>query len=169
LSERQRATAVGMKDFIIKPFDATVLIESVMRHAVGARIPATEVHSAPPTATGGPAWPAIDGIDMQDARNRLCDDPALFRSLLQRLLDDFVDIAVPSSRAVPPGLAEQAGRLHKLKGTAGILGAKNIQHLADGAEAACKAGDGALAGQRAVELVTHLNALRLNAARAFGS
>jgi PAS domain S-box-containing protein len=36
LSERQRAMAVGMNDFIIKPFDAVTLIASVMRHAVRA-------------------------------------------------------------------------------------------------------------------------------------
>jgi PAS domain S-box-containing protein len=36
-SERQRARAVGMDDFIIKPFDAATLIASVLRHAAKPR------------------------------------------------------------------------------------------------------------------------------------
>jgi PAS domain S-box-containing protein len=35
-SERQRGTAVGMDDFIIKPFSATTLIASVLRHSLAA-------------------------------------------------------------------------------------------------------------------------------------
>jgi HPt (histidine-containing phosphotransfer) domain-containing protein len=104
---------------------------------------------------------------MQDARNRLCDDAALFRSLLKRFLDDFSDIAVSSSRCVPGGLAGQASRLHKLRGAAGMLGAKAIQHLAARAEAASMAGDGARAAELSVGLAAHLEALRSGAARAF--
>jgi CheY-like chemotaxis protein len=167
LSERQRATAVGMDHFIIKPFDAATLISSVMHHTVGVRIPAGVIHSEPRPANGWVAWPDIDGIDMEGARTRLFDDPALFRSMLQGFLYDFSDIAVPSSRSVPPGLAEQASRLHKLKGGAGILGAKTIQDLAAQAELACVAGDAARAGERSIELVIHLDALRSSAARAF--
>jgi HPt (histidine-containing phosphotransfer) domain-containing protein len=54
-------------------------------------------------------------------------------------------------------------------GGAGILGAKAIQHLAAEAEAACVAGDGARAGERTIELVNQLDALRSSAARAFGA
>jgi CheY-like chemotaxis protein len=167
LSERQRATAVGMDDFIIKPFDAATLISSVMDHTVSARVPARKIRSEPQPTNGWIAWPEIDGIDMEDARNRLFDDPALFRSLLQGFLRDFSDIAVPSLQGAPPDLAERASRLHKLRGGAGILGAKAIQHLAAEAETACVADDAARAGERSIELVTHLDALRSSAARAF--
>jgi PAS domain S-box-containing protein len=167
LSERQRATAVGMDDFIIKPFDAATLISSVMHHTVGARVLAGEIHSEHQPANERVAWPEIDGVDMEEARSRLCDDPALFRSLLRRFLGDFSDMTVPSSRSVPPSLAEQASRLHKLKGGAGILGAKAIQQLAAEAEAACVAGDAARARESTIELVTHLDALRSSATYAF--
>jgi PAS domain S-box-containing protein len=167
LSERQRATVVGMNDFIIKPFDAATLISSVMSHTVRARVPQGEIDSAPQTANGEVAWPEIAGIDMEDARNRSFDDPALFRSLLKGFLCDFSDIAVSSSQSVPLSLADQASRFHKLRGGAGILGAKAIQHLAAEAEAACVAGDGAQAQERSIELASHLDALRASAARAF--
>jgi light-regulated signal transduction histidine kinase (bacteriophytochrome)/AmiR/NasT family two-component response regulator len=167
LSERQRATAAGMNDFLIKPFDTATLVASVMRHSVSARVAAREIQPAPQTANDGVAWPEIAGIDMEDARDRLCDDPALFRALLQRFLGDFSGMAAPSHPGVPPGLAEQASRLHQLKCSAGTLGAKEIQHLAAEAEAACVAGDAGAAAERSTELATHLGKLRSSAARAF--
>ena len=119
-----------MNDFLIKPFDTATLVASVMRHSVSARVAAREIQPAPQTANDGVAWPEIAGIDMEDARDRLCDDPALFRALLQRFLGDFSGMAAPSHPGVPPGLAAQASRLHQLKCSAGTLGAKEIQHLA---------------------------------------
>jgi CheY-like chemotaxis protein/HPt (histidine-containing phosphotransfer) domain-containing protein len=158
-----------MDDFIIKPFDAATLISSVIHHTVSARIPTGEIHSEPQRAKGWLAWPKIDGIDMEHARNHLFDDLPLFRASLQGFLSDFCDMAVPSPRSVPLGLADQASRLHKLKGGAAILGAKAIQHLAAEAEAACVAGEAARAGEFCIELVAHLDALRSSAARAFES
>jgi CheY-like chemotaxis protein len=35
-SERQRATAAGMNDFIVKPFDAETLVSGVMRNVAAA-------------------------------------------------------------------------------------------------------------------------------------
>jgi CheY-like chemotaxis protein len=173
LSERQRATEVGMDDFIIKPFDPAALISSVMHHTVstvrtvGALVPAVQIHAVPQTADGWVAWADIAGIDIQDARNRFCDDPALFRCSLQRFLGDFPDSAVPSSLSGPADLAEPARRLHKLKGGAGTLGAKAIQHLAAETEAACVAGDGARARERSIELAAHLQALHSSADQVF--
>jgi PAS domain S-box-containing protein len=167
LSERTRATAVGMNDFIIKPFDAATLISSVMHYTVSTRAPPGQNHSEPQPANGRLAWPEIDGIDMEDARNHLFGDLALFRSSLQGFLSDFVDIAAPASPGVSPGLADWASRLHKLKGGAGILGAKVLQHMAAEAEAACLAGDAARTGEYSMDIVAHLATLRLSAARAF--
>jgi PAS domain S-box-containing protein len=165
-SERQRATAVGMDDFIIKPFDAATLIESVLRHTVGARgHPAQRSGQFEPPKEAD-TWPEIEGIDTQDARSRWCDDLALFRSMLHIYLDDFADIAAPSSRSSAQ-LGSQALRLHKLRGGACMLGAKTVQHLAAKAEAACMAGDAPGARERSMELLTHLDAMRSSAARAF--
>jgi PAS domain S-box-containing protein len=166
-SERQRATMAGMNDFIIKPFDAATLVASVMRHSLDARVVAEEIHPAPPPTGGRIAWPDIAGIDMEAARNRCCDDPALFRSQLRRFLGDFSDVGVRASRGAPSSLAEQASRLHKLKGGAGILGATVIQQLAAEAEAACAAGNAAHAEERSIELASQLVALQLSAAEVF--
>ena len=167
LSERQRATAVGMDDFIIKPFDAATLISSVMHHTANVRTVTRPVGSELEPRKAAVAWPEIEGIDTLQARSRWCEDLALFRSMLKRYLDEFSDIAIPSSLSSPPELACQAVRLHKLRGGACMLGATATQHLAAQAEAACVAGDACRAGERTIELVIHLDALRSRAAAAF--
>jgi PAS domain S-box-containing protein len=165
-SERQRASAVGMDDFIIKPFDAATLISSVMHQAARARAPGELALLATRPPNGLAGWPEIAGIDMEDARNRLCNDPTLFRSALQRFLIEFADMSVPP-RSLPAALAAHGSRLHKLMGVAGMLGAKAIHQLAAQAEAACAAGDAGGAGKRSIELNALLVKLRAGAAHAF--
>jgi CheY-like chemotaxis protein/HPt (histidine-containing phosphotransfer) domain-containing protein len=165
LSERQRATSAGMDDFIIKPFDATTLIATVMRHAVRARHAAAEIPTALRAPQESALWPEIEGIDIPSARGRWCDDLALFRSMLERFLEDFADISIPSTANCR--LDAQAARLHTLRGGASMLGAHTVQHLAAEAEAACVAHDAAGAGKTSAELATQINALRSSAAAAF--
>jgi CheY-like chemotaxis protein len=143
-SERQRAVAAGMDDFIVKPFDAPTLVTSILRHVrisvLQAATP-TVALSQPPSPAAVP-WPAIAGINLPDARMRLCDDFGLFLSNLRRLLNEFSDTSIPSADADAAALAMYAARMHKLGGAAGMLGANAIQQLAADARAACVAGEG---------------------------
>jgi len=70
---------------------------------------------------------------------------ALFKSLLARVLRDYADLALPIS--VSPedsaGLSALKARTHKLKGSAGVIGATAIMRLAGEAEAAIAACQGA--------------------------
>ncbi len=168
-SDRQRSSEAGMDDYIIKPFDAQQLMRSVLRHV---RLP-TFAHASKPVearnAAAQPhaAWPEIDGIDSEDARERLNNDFELFRSMLKRLLGEFADVALPDEGADAGALAIHAGRMHKLRGSAGLLGAKSIQRLAGEAEAASVCGDVALAGPLAEDLGSELRRLRQSAEPAF--
>jgi len=153
-SERARATAAGMDDYLVKPFDAQSLVASILRRVAPARgqlvqpidgVPATRVPDDLP-------WPEIEGIDAFDASERLSNDFGLFRSMLKRLLDEFSDVSIPAPGEDPVDLAVHAGRMHKLRGSAGILGAKEIHQLAGEAEAACAAGE----VERSVHLATRL-------------
>ena len=142
-SERQRAFAAGMDDFIIKPFDAPTLITSILRHV---RLSVLQAATPTDALTGPPApetfpWPEIAGIDSTDARVRLCDDFGLFVSNLKRLLDEFADTSFPRTLEAGAALTAYAARMHKLTGTAGMLGANAIQQLAADARAACTAGE----------------------------
>ena len=170
-SERQRSAAAGMDDYIVKPFDAQQLMRSVLRHVqpppgLQAYQPAVpHDRAAQPLA----AWPEIEGIDSEDARERLNNDFELFRSMLKRLLGEFADVALPEQVTDAGRLAAHAGRMHKLRGSAGLLGAKAIQRLAGEAEAACVGGDVALAGPLAAALACELHRLRRSAEPAFQS
>jgi CheY-like chemotaxis protein len=156
-SERQRAVAASMDDFIIKPFDAPTLISTILRHVrisvLQAATPTAALDQPPPPARV--PWPAIAGIDLTDARVRLCDDFGLFVSNLKRLLNEFSDVSISSSED-PDALVVYAARMHKLTGSAGMLGASAVQQLAIDARAACVAGETKrlerLAGALVVEL-----------------
>ena len=167
-SERQRATAAGMDDYLVKPFDAQALVASILRRVAPVRgqpvrpidgMPDTRVLEAPP-------WPEIEGIDSTDARERLSDDFVLFRSMLKRLLDEFSDVSIPVAVEGPVELAVHASRMHKLRGSAGMLGAKAIHQLAGEAEVACAAGELERSVHLATRLVTKLQRLRELAAPA---
>jgi PAS domain S-box-containing protein len=154
-SERRRATAAGMDDYIVKPFDAQSLVASILRRVAPARAePVRPIDGVPDTqASEAPPWAEIEGIDSTDARERLSDDFVLFRSMLKRLLNEFSDVSIPVAADGPVELAVHASRMHKLRGSAGMLGAKVIHQLAGEAEAACAAGE----LERSVQLVTTLS------------
>lgn len=89
------------------------------------------------TLPAAPEWPDVDGIERVEVAERLDGDVALFARMLGSLVDEFADLAtataVPRSAA---GRARLAARLHKLRGGAGMLGARKTQALAAAAEAA---------------------------------
>ena len=124
-----------MDDYITKPFDAKALVSSILRHVK----PDTGAPDQPRDSTDGTLtsaaapWMEIEGIDSSDVSGRLSGDFDLFRSLLKRLFSEFTDVTMPD----PVDLAVHAGRMHKLRGSAGMLGAKAIHQLAGEVEAAC--------------------------------
>ncbi|MEO7243208.1 MAG: CHASE domain-containing protein [Variovorax sp.] len=148
VAERNRALQCGMTDFVSKPFNAHALMRCLRRHTDAARgDDATDLaktntaRSVESAATILPAhWPRIDGIDAADAFKRLDGDVDLMRSVLQRLLSEFADFR-PGSTASPQAGAELlAKRLHKLRGSASMIGATATAELATEAEAALQDG-----------------------------
>ncbi|MBW8772957.1 MAG: response regulator, partial [Gemmatimonadetes bacterium] len=128
LAERQRSFDAGMTDFLSKPLDPAALIRTVARHVARARggsttLPPPGLLPAPPAV----AWPQIDGIDAADVASRLNRDVNLFATMLSYLLYEFEDLRAAPPDHPAPGLA---ARLHKLRGSAGTLGAKAIHRLA---------------------------------------
>jgi HPt (histidine-containing phosphotransfer) domain-containing protein len=158
-----------MNDYLVKPFDSQTLVRTILRHTK----PATEetpgqiaaIPAMPLSSAAG--WPEIEGIDSADVSTRLSGDFALFRSLLTRLLDEFSDVAIGAMKEDPSALAHYQARLHKLKGSAGMLGAKVIAQLAGEGEAACVNGDTARASPLATRIAIQLQRLREHTVPAF--
>lgn len=139
VSERQRTLDAGMNDFVSKPFDAAALIRRVRRH-VGARAGGLAGMAVPEPQRAPASWPQVDGIDGADVAARLSGDEKLFSSMLQRLLNEFGDLAER-----PPAGSDRAplaARLHKLRGSAGMLGARPLAGTAGELEEALRRPDG---------------------------
>jgi HPt (histidine-containing phosphotransfer) domain-containing protein len=139
VGERQRALESGMNDFISKPFDPPALIRKVRRlveEARGETIPMVilDVESSRHAIDR----PRMSSIDSGVVQQMFGDDLPLFESLLARVLRDYADLAVPIS--VSPDDATTRGqikeRTHKLKGSAGVIGAVTVMQLAGAAERA---------------------------------
>jgi PAS domain S-box-containing protein len=139
LSERQRSIDAGMNDFVSKPLDPMLLVHKVrvlVEAARGQSIPLIRSDDHP----GGPLTgaPLMSSIDAAVVRQTFGDDNALFESLVARLLREYADLAVPvdSPGEGVGGRQELQQRVHKLKGSAGMIGASTVAKLAGAAEAA---------------------------------
>jgi HPt (histidine-containing phosphotransfer) domain-containing protein len=89
------------------------------------------------------------------------DDLALFKSLLARVLREFAYLTLPISIACDDSVnrGELMARAHKLRGSAGVIGATKVRRLAGEAEEAleeCRAWDFVVGifGQLALALTT---------------
>jgi CheY-like chemotaxis protein len=143
VGERQRALECGMNDFISKPFDPPALIRKVRKlveEARGQIIPMVIVdEKSSRDAIGGPGMSSIDSGVVQQMFG---DDLPLFKSLLARVLRDFEDLAVPIAISPDDPVSRNLimARAHKLKGSAGIIGAVKVMQLAGAAETALEEG-----------------------------
>ncbi len=122
--ERDRALAAGMTDFLPKPFDPRRLIQCLRRHVERHRGQPVAVvaRTVAAAATSTSALP-IEGIDESAITASLRRDRPLVLSMLQRLLEEYADIATTSREDLPP-------RLHKLKSGARIVGALGVARAA---------------------------------------
>lgn len=130
--ERQQARAAGMDDFLTKPLEPCALIRALRLAVERKRGHPLSVLPLFSPDKGPDDWPSIAGIDGQDVAHRLGNDQALFQSSLKRFFADFVEFADRRLLSLPP--QELAARLHKLRGTAALLGAKDLATRAGNAE-----------------------------------
>ncbi|HEY9095200.1 MAG TPA: PAS domain S-box protein, partial [Hydrogenophaga sp.] len=159
VQEREKALKAGMNDFLTKPLEAESLIRCVRRHVELARGTALPMVRAIRPQKHNTHWPQVQGIDAESAAVRLDNDVRLFARMLGWIDTDFADIAALDSRdTVAALMTEEASRnalrerLHKLRGSAGTIGAKQVHAMATLAEAALSNRDG-----EEVELVLALS------------
>ncbi|MGM9483421.1 ATP-binding protein [Roseateles sp. NT4] len=137
LSERQRALDAGMNGFISKPFDPAGLVQLLREHIERAQGRSLPVAARSGDTPADRSWPDLEGVDSDEASQRLQGDVDFFARLLERLLDEFADLATPA----PLDAAQAAARLHKLGGGAGLLAARALREAAMRGETHARAGD----------------------------
>ncbi len=136
LGERQQSLVAGMNDVISKPFDPLTLIRKVRHQVEQARgEPIKMVLIDRPTVTSSHGL-LMTSIDSTVAQQMFGEDLPLFKTVLVQILREYADLALPTSVALldPMARADLLARVHKLKGSAGTLGATRIMHLAGAAE-----------------------------------
>jgi CheY-like chemotaxis protein len=164
-SERQRSAASGMDDYIVKPFDADTLVGSILRHVQSGRAHSSDSSAKSLGHETQDGWPLLHGIDREQARSRLLGDLSLFMSSLRRLLAEYADLEAPLGTLQTPMNLVTAQRMHKLKGTASMMGANGIEQLARRAEQAIKSANLADASTICSQLGIEIQRLRESAAK----
>jgi HPt (histidine-containing phosphotransfer) domain-containing protein len=149
VQERERALQAGMNDFLTKPLEPEALIRTVRKHVErtrGAPLPIVSVINPKKSNT---RWPEVQGIDSESAAVRLDNDVKLFLKMLGWIDTDFADIAaIDKPEDVILKLASEASRgslrerVHKLRGSAGTIGAHHVHALATLAEASLNSRNG---------------------------
>ena len=140
--------ATGMDDLVHKPFDVDHLVVCIRKHLQitdGGVPQAASLHTAKPAA----GWPPLAGIDVVEASHRMGENKSLFASALQIFMRQYRNL---DGGLAADDLDEARRALHRLKGSAGTIGAMRLRELAEEAEALCKRGDaeGAIARLRGV-------------------
>jgi PAS domain S-box-containing protein len=139
VGERQRSLDAGMNDFISKPFDPQVLIRKVRRLVETARgEPIPMVFDDEKAHSKHDERPFLRSIDAAVVQQMFGDDLSLFKSLLARMLRDYAQFGLPPAVSLTdePACQQLRGLAHKLKGSAGMIGATTVMRLAGAVERA---------------------------------
>jgi len=132
-SDRERVSAAGMNDFIAKPVDPRQLVSVLLRWLLDGAESEGETAAVDVAAGAAPS----EELDLASLRERLDDDDALLRVVLDGFLRDVADWPAQFAAARSGGDGPGALRLaHTLKGAAGNVGAVGVQHAAQALERA---------------------------------
>ena len=139
--DREKVLAAGMMDHIAKPLNVTEMFETMARWIRPARH--TGRHRTGPAApeARAQALPPLPGIDTRAGLATTMNNEKLYRRQLVMFRDSqgtFAE-AFRAAQADPdPSAATRAA--HTLRGTAGNIGARQVQAAAEELEKACRDG-----------------------------
>ena len=161
VEERRRTEEAGMNDFLTKPIDPQAMVRAVRRAVSQRRGEPLPVEDSHQEAQPASQFPAVDGLNVAEAEHRLQGDVRLFHTVLQRLLADWGRFDVPPAADLQDDSRrlQWARRMHQLRGTAGLLGARRVVELAQSAEDGLRGG-AASSHTALVALGAELSALR---------
>ena len=117
--------AVGMNDHVAKPIEPALLFQALARHLTVNNIPVLDEY------LDDVHVPAIAGVDIRDALNRVNGDVSLYRQLLSRFPGSYEKSVVAIPELLATGHRVDARFLaHAVRGVAGNLGIVRVQQSA---------------------------------------
>jgi CheY-like chemotaxis protein len=131
LEDRSLALEAGFNAFISKPVDRQEIIQVLDETLrLMANLPTVQGSNqlGAPLASTESGFHAVTCLDYRAALERLGGDEKLFLRTLKRMLEEFGDISLeaPPTGLDPSSAVSLAARMHKLKGTAGTVEAKDV-------------------------------------------
>lgn len=148
--DREKAIACGMNDHIPKPIDVSRLFETMARwiHPAAAPTenqPKQDRHNSEPKQdrhTSEVRIPALEGVDVEAALDRLQGNKRLYLKLLGKFSAHYKDFDEQLAASLAETEQEPAVRLaHTIKGLAGNFGAISLQAAAARAESELASGN----------------------------
>lgn len=131
--ERKRTVAAGMNDFLTKPIEPLQLLETIQRW----RPVKTSAPLAPQEATLNGKCSELPGIDSEDGLRRMLNRQPLFEKILRDFESRFSGETTRIREALAADdLVLATRRAHSIKGTGGMISAKELAILAAALEQA---------------------------------
>ncbi|GAB2885674.1 CHASE domain-containing protein [Uliginosibacterium flavum] len=172
-SQRDECMAAGMTDFLSKPLDAQLTIDTLDRVLLGSAYVEPAVVAPASAAPADEAPPAVDlpvpeleagegvdGLDRAGALARIGRNQTLYRELLLQFRIEASELPIETQRSLDSGALRDAGRgFHTLKSTAASIGANALAALAQTGEMAMHDSDLALAQQSLNDIRVELERL----------
>ena len=135
--DRARCLAAGMNDHLPKPIEPDDLWKMLLKWIPPRPTGTVDVTTVQPQVAGAELPSGIDGVDMAGGLRRVLGNKPLYLSMLRRFATGQKSTAAELLKALEGEDWEVAERLaHTLKGVSGIIGATELQLLAQALEAA---------------------------------
>jgi PAS domain S-box-containing protein len=163
VGDRDKCLEAGMNDHIAKPIDIDRLVATLARWIpLKPKKPQEEQSAANAAEDVAPAvamrddFPALPGVDVEDARKRLRGNGKMYRRLMQLFLEDQSEAGTVIASFLASGDRNSAQRAaHNLKGLAANLGAAEVKNVAQALEQAIRHEDTGARGDAAIAARLH--------------
>jgi CheY-like chemotaxis protein len=139
--DKEKVIEAGMWDHIAKPLNVGEMFTTIAKWIKPAKVDAGETpHSSPSPARreGSSGLPVLPGIDVKAGMATTMNNEKLYKRMLIKFRDsqgNFADLFAAAQTDLDPVAPARAA--HTLKGTAGNIGAKEVQAAAGELEHAC--------------------------------
>ena len=133
VEDLERCKAAGMDDHVAKPIDPKRLYSVLEKWIKPTGKPLVRQNNAlDKREQVKNLFPVVPSINTEFALSRVAGNVKLFRSLLDKFVENHVNCVAEVQEAVEKGRTEETRRIaHTLKGVAGTIGALQLQEMAE--------------------------------------